>query len=188
MTFVREPVARVFSHYQESVMTGKNRLSFEQSLRSNEKLENLHVKLMAGERSLDKAKRFLEKCAFVGVTEKFDLSLHVLERLSPYHLDPYYQPRRLAVDNRIKTSLERDGAMIDLAKEFNRLDLELYDFALGEILPKLCEKAGLSPSEKVASYDNRSKRVKFKYRLGRFYNKMVYRQICKWQLRKTGKV
>src|SRR5215510_16147106 len=48
MTFVREPISRVFSHYQSTVIHGRNPLSFEESLQANEQLENLHVKLMAG--------------------------------------------------------------------------------------------------------------------------------------------
>ena len=72
ITFLREPVSRVISQYQESVLKGKNRRSFEECLRESGDLENLHVKIMAGERNLDKAKRFIEKCGFVGLTEKFD--------------------------------------------------------------------------------------------------------------------
>jgi hypothetical protein len=76
ITFLREPVSRVISQYQESVVKGTNRKSFEECLREKGNLENLHVKLIAGERNLDKAKRFIEKCNFVGLTEKFNLSLH----------------------------------------------------------------------------------------------------------------
>ena len=36
ITFLREPVARVLSHYQDSVVLGQNRASFEESLRTNE--------------------------------------------------------------------------------------------------------------------------------------------------------
>ena len=36
-------------------------------------LKDLQVKLMAGERNLDKAKRYLEKCRFIGLTEKFEV-------------------------------------------------------------------------------------------------------------------
>ena len=84
ITFLREPVARVFSHYQESVFNAGNRLGFEETLKTKEYMQDLHVKFMAGERNLDKAKRYLEKCDFVGLTEKFDLSLHVLGKLSPH--------------------------------------------------------------------------------------------------------
>src|ERR1051326_4463855 len=91
MVFFREPVARVFSHYQDDVVRSHCKLSFEEKLASDERLENLHVKMIAGERNLDKAKDFLSKCHFVGLTEKFDLSLHILRRLSPCRLNLKYK-------------------------------------------------------------------------------------------------
>src|SRR5436190_8377115 len=39
MTILREPVARVISHYQDSVLRGDNRATFEESLRRSENLE-----------------------------------------------------------------------------------------------------------------------------------------------------
>ncbi|MGO9479869.1 MAG: sulfotransferase family 2 domain-containing protein [Limisphaerales bacterium] len=178
LTFLREPVARVFSYYQESLLNGNPR-TFEEDLRQNEFLENLHVKLMAGERNLDKAKRFLERCGFVGLTEKFELSLDVLARLSPYPLNMNYKKRRVAQDNRVKKSLESDSRLVEMTREYNKLDLELYSFAVNEIFPKLCAKAGLNPTDKVASHDHYTSDLKWKYLLCHFYNQSFYRQICK---------
>jgi hypothetical protein len=178
MTFLREPVARVFSHYQGSVLSG-NRRTFEEELHRSEDLENLHVKLMAGGRNLDKAKRYLETCGFVGLTEKFELSLQVLERLGPYPLNLNYKRKNLAPDNRIKKSLENDSRLVEMTREYNKLDLELYSFAVNEIFPRLCAKAGLGPADKVASHDHYTSEIKWKYLLGHFYNMSFYRQICK---------
>jgi len=178
VTFLREPVARVFSHYQDSVLSG-NRRTFEAELLRNEYLENLHVKLMAGGRNLDRAKRFLEACGFVGLTEKFELSLEVMGRLSPYRLNLNYKRRRVAPDNRIKESLENDSRLVEMTREYNKLDLELYAFAVDEIFPKLCARAGFGPADKVASHDHYTSEVKWKYVLGHFYNMSFYRQICK---------
>src|SRR6267154_558714 len=72
-TFLREPVARAISHYQDTVLRGSNRVTFEESLKTDGRLNNWQVKLMAGSENLDKAKRFLERCHFVGLTEKFNL-------------------------------------------------------------------------------------------------------------------
>jgi len=179
MTFLREPVARVFSRYQGSVVNAQNKMSFEESLRKNDDLENWHVRMMAGGRDLDKAKRFLEKCRFVGLTEKFDLSLHVLERLSPVKLNLNYNRRRVISDNSIKQALERDSRAIEMAREYNKLDLELYAFGVNEIFPKLCAQAGFKPTDKVASYDKYASEVKWKYVLSHFYNMVFYRQLCK---------
>lgn len=178
MTFLREPVARVISQYQEEVALGC-RISFEECLRRSEYSENHHVKLMAGEQNLDKAKRFLEKCGFVGLTEKFDLSLRVLERLSPCPLNLKYMRRRVAPDNQVKKDLESDARLLEMARERNKLDVELYSFAVNEIFPKLCAKAGFSPSDKVASFDHYTNEIKWRYLLNHFYNMSFYRQICK---------
>ena len=178
MTILREPIARVISHYQYSIQNGHNKKSFEETLRASENLENLQVKLIAGRADLDKAKRFLEQCAFVGLTEKFDLSLRVLERLSPWKLELNYERRVVARGNEVKDSLKNDERMIALARDYNKLDIELYDFAVKEIFPRLCEKAGVNPAEKVASYQGERSTKRLNYQLSRVYSKL-FRHLCK---------
>jgi hypothetical protein len=183
ITFMREPVARVFSHYQHAVRSG-SRQSFEEMIRAQGSLENLHVKLMSGGRDLGRAKAFLEKAGLVGFTEQFDRSLQVLDRLSPLKLNLHYRRKQVAPDNTVRKSLEKDARAIELAREFNRLDIELYEFARSEIFPRLCEKAGVKASDPIPSYDNNVKPAGIRYRAGRFYNR-VFRQMCK--LRPRGK-
>jgi hypothetical protein len=178
MTFLRETTARVISHYQDSVIRGGNRKSFEESLRDNEEFQNLSVKLIAGEPNLDKARRFLERYHFVGLTERFDLSLHLLERLSPRRLNLCYKKYVIRKDDKIKKALQADSRMLELAREYNRLDVGLYSFAVQEVFPRLCAKVGLDPSAQVPTYDTYSSTMKPKFLAGRFYNK-VYRQVCK---------
>ncbi|SPE54923.1 hypothetical protein SBV1_1990003 [Verrucomicrobia bacterium] len=187
MTFLREPVARVISHYQDSVLAGANRRSFEQTLAQEDYVENLQVKLMAGGRNLDKAKVFLEKCGFVGLTEKFEHSLHVLERLSPFRLNLRYRRRRVSPDNTIKKSLLSDNRIVEMITEHNKLDLELYSFAVREVFPRLCQKAGLRPTNDVASYDTYTSELKWKYLLCHAYNMLFYRQLCKLRNRRQGR-
>jgi hypothetical protein len=190
VTFLREPVARVLSQFQERTLTnrkqGRPTMDFAEALRTDGELENLHVKLMAGERNLDKAKFFLEKCSFVGFTEKFDLSLFVLARLYPGKLNLQYQKRRIAADNTIKKSIENNPQLMELAREHNQLDIKLYEFAKDEIFPKLCEKAGVNPAEESVSLENYFHGIKMRRRLGRFYNLSIYRQICKIRNKMRG--
>jgi hypothetical protein len=181
MTMLREPISRVISHYQDGVLRRGKTEPFEQALRRSEELENLQVKLMAGERNLDKAKHFLEKCNLVGLTEKFDLSLELLGRLSPCKLNLNYKRKVVARDYSVRRSIQANAALMELAGEYNKLDLELYSFAVNQIFPKLCEQAGLSPSAQVPSYDTYTTEMQPKYQIGRFYNK-VFRQICKVSL------
>jgi len=182
ITFLREPIMRVISHYQDTVLRGKNEKSFELCIREQGPLENLAVKLIAGERNLDKAKRFLEKCHFVGFTEDFDLSLHILNGVSPYKFNLKYKRKVVARDNAIKKTLMSDPKTMELAREYNQLDLELYTFARNEILPKLCEKAGVNPSDKLKTIETYTNELPWRYLVGRFYNK-VFRQICKLRYR-----
>ncbi|PWU22100.1 MAG: hypothetical protein C5B50_00170 [Verrucomicrobia bacterium] len=179
ITFLREPVARVISQYQDSVLLGGNKKSFEECLRADETLENAHVKMLAGERNLDKARTFLERCDFVGLTEKFDLSLRLLERLSPLKLNLNYKRRRVSAVNAIKNAILNDARILDQIRECNRLDLELYAFATDQIFPKLCAKAGVDSSEKVTSYDRYDSEIHFKFLVFSLYNMLFYRQLCK---------
>jgi hypothetical protein len=182
MTLLREPVARVFSHYQHMARRGTKPPPFEESLRSKGVLENLHVKLMSGGRNLDRAKMFLEKCGFVGLTEKFDLSLEILGKLSPCNLNLGYRRKQIAPDNTIKKSLESDSRIVDMTRESNRLDLELYSFAVQEIFPRLCEKAGVNPLEPIPSRERYGEQVPFRCSAGRLYNRF-FRQITKIRIR-----
>lgn len=179
MTFLREPVARVFSHYQDMMVADGKTWMFEEFMRQSEVAENLHVKLMAGERNLDKAKRYLERCDFVGLTEKFDLSLHILGKLSPYPLNLHYLRRRTAATNALRKPIASDPHMIELARERNQLDLALYDFAAQEIFPKFCAKAGFTPDSKVTSFDTYTNDRHLRYRFCHLYNLLIYRQLGK---------
>jgi hypothetical protein len=178
-TFLREPVARVISHYQDSVLRGNNKMSFEESLQKQSHLNNWQVKLMDGGENLDRAKEFLERCSFIGLTEKFDLSLHVLERLAPDKLDLHYKRLIVAKDKKIQKSLQGDPRMVELARKHNQLDIELHQFAVNELFPKLCQKAGINPTDEVTSYEIFANGRGLKYRLGRFYNKVFFRQLYK---------
>ena len=183
ITFLREPVARTFSHYQDTILTGAKTWSFEDFLKQAENAKDLHVRLMAGEPNLDKAKQYLERCDFVGLTEKFDLSLHVLEKLTPLPLNLNYKRRRTASTNDIRKKVVSDPRMIELAREYNRLDLELYDFALKEIFPKHCARAGFTPESQVLSFDTYTSDRHWRYRLCHLYGLGIYRQLGKLRRR-----
>ncbi|HXE42963.1 MAG TPA: hypothetical protein VN516_08055, partial [Candidatus Baltobacteraceae bacterium] len=117
VTILRDPVARVISHYHQLKRRWNSDADFEKALREWGDLENLHVKLMVGERNLDKAKFFLEKqCGFVGFTEKFDLSMHVFGRLSPIKLDVNYLKRRITSDKSTKNKLQTDARLLEMAR------------------------------------------------------------------------
>jgi hypothetical protein len=175
MTFLREPVARVLSHYQDTVLTGGRTWTFEEFMRQSDDAENLHVRLMAGEPNLGKAKKYLERCDFVGLTERFDLSLHVLGKFSPCALNLNYTRRRTALTNAIRNRVAANPRMIQLARERNQLDLALHDFAVKEIFPRICAKAGFTPDSKVASFHTYTTELHWRFQLCHLYNLLFYR-------------
>lgn len=179
ITFLREPVNRVFSHYQDDVLRGRKQIGFEQMLHADEVLKNIQVKRLAGKADLGRAKLVLEKFHFAGLTEKFDLSLTVLQRLCPYKLNLNYRRKVTARDNSIANSLKNDSRMVAMTRDYNQLDLELYDFAVKEIFPKFCARAGASPMDKVASYNKYSSELHPIFLLHRLYNQTFFRQVCK---------
>ncbi len=179
ITFLREPVARVFSHYQDTILTGSKAWTFEEFMAHSPMSSDLHVRLMAGERNLDKAKKYLERCGFVGLTEKFDLSLHILEKLTPLPLNLNYKRRRTASTNDIRKKVVNNPRMIELAREHNQLDLALYDFAVKEIYPRFCAQAGLTPDSQVTSFDTFTTDRHWRYRLCHLYSLGLYRQFAK---------
>ncbi len=177
VTFLREPVARVFSHYQHMVRSGCQ-ASFEETLVSEPKFQNLHVKMMSGGTDLNKAKLFLDKCGVAGMTEKFELSLHLLGKLSPYPFNLNYRRKQVAPDNAVKKKLESDPRAVELTREHNKLDLELYAYAVNEVFPRICAKAGVNPSDKVPSHEVADSANSLGYRMSGFYNK-IFRQVYK---------
>lgn len=180
VTILRDPVARVISHYLQLHRRSPLNHEYEKAFRQHGELENLHVKLMAGQRDLGKAKQFLEKhCGFVGFTEKFDLSLHVFDRLSPVKLDVRYLKQRITPGSPLKKQLAADTRFLEMVREHNQLDLELYSFAMEEVFPRLCERAGIRPGDVLPPLNNYPNNVHLNSRLCKTYNRLVYRQLCK---------
>ncbi len=179
ITFLREPVTRVFSHYQDDVLRGGKTITFEQMLRSDPILENHQVKRLAGKADLGRAKLALEKFHFAGLTETFDLSLHMLAKICPLKLNMDYKRKITARDNSIKKALQSDSRLVDMTREYNKLDIELYDFAVKEIFPKMCALTGFSPTDKVSSFDKYSTELRPGFLIHRLYNQAFFRNVCK---------
>jgi hypothetical protein len=179
ITFLREPIARVISQYRDSVHMEGNRLSFEECVRTLPRFQDCHVRLMAGGRDLDRAKLFLEKCHVVGLTEHFDLSLEILRRLCPERLNLNYATRRVTPRHATRINLDAEPRLMDIAREYNELDLELYRFATEEVFPALCERAGLKGSDEAPTRAVYANEWHPQFLLCQFFNMLVYRQAAK---------
>lgn len=175
-TFLRNPVVRTASEYQADVIQGGQTKSFEEWIADKSRF-NTHVKMIAGSEDLEKAKSLLaEKYTFVGLTEKFQESLYALNYYLPYPLDTNYVKRKnVASSNDIKNAILSNPTYMELLKQANQLDIELYKFVETELYPKLISKV-------PANFVNPSKPHRFprlRYRISLDYNKFIYRQLYK---------
>jgi hypothetical protein len=165
ITFLRDPVDRVISHYyrhlhrrraqkvrsprrqQHRLETpGKVRLERKPKADSLEQamvemrmpvLNNLATRFLCGresindepsEEALDDAKEALRAFDFVGIQERFDESVVLLQRMLGIGLVPY---RARHVSPNRPTLEEVPDEQRALIAEYNRLDAELYKFAVG---------------------------------------------------------
>jgi hypothetical protein len=139
-TMLREPVARFFSSYyfiqrrplhpmHRKVTT--ERIGVEDFIRLTPRRQNLQCSLIAGikndgtsdARLLDQAKENLEKSfSVVGISERFEESLMLMARTFEWQI-PFYENRKVS-----KTRPQVDTGEVEMIREHNRLDLELYEF------------------------------------------------------------
>jgi len=140
MTMLREPVARFFSSYyfiqrrplhpmHRKVTT--ERIGVEDFIRLTPHRQNLQCSLIAGikndgscdERTLEKAKKNLvDSFSVVGICERFEESLVLFSEIFGWEV-PFYENRKVA-----KNRPRVEPSAVDMIKEHNRLDLELYEF------------------------------------------------------------
>ena len=166
-TFLRDPLARCASHFQEVQVapvreqkwwkggpqelkrprgTDPSRFvrpTFEEFI-ANPRLRNLWVQRIAGASDLELAKQELERYFAVGLTERFAESLECLASLSPIPIAAAghgVPARRVARDNSIKDELLSDPGTRALLEDANALDLELHAFVREDLFPRRLAEA-----------------------------------------------
>jgi hypothetical protein len=140
ITMLREPVARFLSAYyflQRRPLHPMHRkvksekIGVEDFIRLTPHRQNLQCSLIAGiksngkceERALDVAKENLAKSfSVVGLSERFEESLMLMAKTFGWKI-PFYENRKVS-----KTRPQVDSTAIEMIREHNRLDLELYEF------------------------------------------------------------
>jgi hypothetical protein len=156
MTFLREPVDRVLSHYYRHIhrpdLQPANRVqarerrreraaSLEEALVETRlpQVRNLATRFLCGyptrdedlaASALENAKANLRNFWFVGIQERFEESLVLLQRMLGLDLVPYLN-RHVSVEGRRPAVHEITDAQRALIEEHNSLDVELYRFGLG---------------------------------------------------------
>ena len=161
ITFLREPVDRVLSHYYRHIhlpgMSDAERASRSKRARSLEEalaemrlpqLCNLSTRFLCSHPTLgelprgalDEAKDNLRTFAFVGVQEHFEESLVLLQRMLGLGVVPYRDRHVSAPGHRPAVDELSDDERA-LIEEYNQLDVELYAFGL-ELFEQALAAAG----------------------------------------------
>ena len=141
-TMLRDPVARALSTYYFILRrplnplhrkVKKERLSIEDCIRSFPQRHNLQCRLIAGvkdasstgdERLLDMAKEHLIKSfSVVGIAERFEESLMLMATTFDWEI-PFYKNCKVS-----KTRPQIDPGTVEMIRDHNRLDVELYEFS-----------------------------------------------------------
>lgn len=142
--FLREPIARTISnllHFQRNEPESLNLSLADIFQKHQHHLRNLqtrylcessmeglnlfHQSLLLSKKHLEQAKANLEKCTFVGITEKFPESITIAETLLGAKLG---QPLKRNVAPDVISTPDPD--LVAYIKPFLELDLELYQHAL----------------------------------------------------------
>jgi hypothetical protein len=166
MTFLREPVDRVLSHYHRHIRRDPSRAgralkrpgrtradSLEQALVELRvpELTDFATRLLCEDpkasrlsaTALDEAKANLGSFAFVGIQARFEESIVLLQRMLGLGSVPYMD-RHVSSDR--PAVAEISGEQRALIAEHNRLDAELFRFGLG-----LFEEAVAAADERFAA-------------------------------------
>ena len=143
ITMLRDPVARVLSAYYFVLRRPlhplhrklkRERLSVEDCLRLFPYRQNTQCRFIAGvedsatgdERLLDIAKENLTKSfSVVGISERFEESLMLMAKTFDWEI-PFYENCKVS-----KTRPQIDPGAVEMIRDHNRLDLELYEFGKG---------------------------------------------------------
>jgi hypothetical protein len=186
-TFLRDPVTRFASHYQQWVRrresTGKTS-SFDEYIAAG-RTWNRQVLAIAGGYDLELAKRELDRYFLVGLVEEFDDSVAAFGSLCPYSVDLRFLRRHVAVDKtEMKRVLADEGTRRQIV-EANELDLELYAYAREVVFPANLKAAQLDASSPRAREVQESEFAP-RYRLSRLFAQVVYRPLIKVQRRKLA--
>jgi Galactose-3-O-sulfotransferase len=153
LTFLREPVALCASRFQYQLEYRKKKnLVFEEWI-EKDWVRDSQTQLIGGTTDPDDAISVMDrKRMFVGLTERFDESIVLLQALRAPDLDIAYRPVNVAKSSGVAKRLLADSRTRQLIVDANQADLELYEHVLREIYPAQQRAYGNSLSESVAAF------------------------------------
>jgi len=148
--FMREPTARAASHYQYHVATAPEPLDWETYCDWPEHY-NSQVRFFSRDADPDEAIRLIkEHGVFIGLLERFEESLLLLQRLVAPELVPYYMRRNTAGSTTIAKDLMADPDSRQRLREMNSAEFPLHDFVVNELWPQYEQAYGPTLAEDAA--------------------------------------
>jgi hypothetical protein len=181
-TFVRDPITRYLSHFHYHV----DRLDIPWTLESftaEDRFSNFMTTRIAGTTDVNRAKQLLRsKFAFVGLTDRFDESLHLLRHsLGLPDFDLRYERQNVGdrahepAGSGAGTRPAPDDEALERVRAQNLLDIELYEFVRSELYPHYAELYGPSLAADVARF--RGENEGFQFNPARRYAWGLYRKF-----------
>jgi hypothetical protein len=136
-TFLREPLVRCASHYQYQLQQQGKRYPFEEWIVRHVKRNPQTARIAGRNGTVSDAIEMLKtRFFFTGLVERFDESLVIFrQRVGDPRLAIGYRRRRVAENDDIKNELLADSRTRALIIEANRLDIELYEYAIEHLYP-----------------------------------------------------
>ena len=178
VTFVRDPVQRTASHYQQLVKrVEKGRihglLEFEEWLQS--KALNYQIRKLSGGDDVDAAIRLIEEhFMFVGLTDQYEQSLRAFAALSPWPVNTRIEKRNVTANVSTKNRLLDAPKSRALIEEATQADRQLYTYLKDEFFPAQQQRADAARA-RHGSRDHTGDH----YLASRLYSNLVYRRAVK---------
>lgn len=179
LTFLRDPISRSASYYQDHCLRGNGRIGFEDWMKDPKK-HNMQTKRIAGEGDVEKAKKLLrDQYSFVGLTERFDESLKLLSIVCHEKLNLKYKKKLISQDNSIKNEILNNQESLELLKEANQSDIDLYDYVKSKLFPERLQKHQNEVKKLDLPQPYESEEIAFRHKLSVAFNKYIFKQFAK---------
>jgi Galactose-3-O-sulfotransferase len=153
LTFLREPVALCASRFQYQLdYRKKQNLVFEEWI-EKDWVRDAQTQRIGGTTDANDAIAVVRrKEMFVGLTERFDESIVLLQALRAPDLDIAYAPVNVAKSSDVAKRLLADATTRRMIVDANRADLELYEHVVREIYPAQQRDYGSALAGSVAAF------------------------------------
>lgn len=186
-TFLREPLNQCASYFNYLAVT-LNLIPTSQFIDwiQTEWPRNMQTKRICGEACAKKAIRMIEeKNIFVGLTERFDESIFLMQHLMCPDLKPGYKRRNIAPDHRISRELLTNKQTYALLAEAVSEDRKLYEWVRSRLYPRYISIYQTQTSKPVPvsfPYTQQGYRKSYVF-ANRIYRNLIFKPLERFHIR-----